>query len=176
MSLIDTNHQRAALILLLLGVGIAIALAPYATGLIGIPVLYAIFGPAYQGLSLRARPTLAAGLVVVLAAFLIVVPGVSFATLIVTQAQQMAAGVIQIPLLARLSGLRLGGPELGPRLAWLGSSAFGLLGTATRLTLDLTIALFGLFYLLLQPHETWAAVEPYIPFSTKNIAKLRQRF
>jgi predicted PurR-regulated permease PerM len=180
MPLIDTNHQRAALILLLLGVGIAIALAPYATGLIGIPVLYAIFGPAYEWLSLRARPKLAAGLVVVLAAFLIVVPGVSFATLIVTQAQQMAAGVIQSPLLARLSGLRLGGTELGSRLAglgaqvasWLGSSAFGLLGTATRLTLDLTIALF----LLLQPHETWAAVEPYIPFSTKNIAKLRQRF
>jgi hypothetical protein len=54
MSLIDTNHQRAALILLLLGVGIAIALAPYATGLIGIPVLYAIFNPAYEWLSLRA--------------------------------------------------------------------------------------------------------------------------
>jgi predicted PurR-regulated permease PerM len=184
MALIDTNHQRAALILLLLGVAIAIALAPYATGLIGIPVLYAIFGPAYDWLSLRARPQLAAGLVVVLAAFLIVVPGVSFATLIVTQAQQMAAGVIQSPLLARLSGLRLGGTELGARLAglgtqvasWLGSSAFGLLGTATRLTLDLTIALFGLFYLLLQPHETWTAVEPYIPFSTKNIAKLRKRF
>jgi predicted PurR-regulated permease PerM len=184
MALIDTNHQRAALILLLLGVGIAIALAPYATGLIGIPVLYAIFGPVYQWLALRARPKFAAGLVVALAAFLIVVPGVSFATLIVTQAQQMAAGVIQSPLLARLSGLRFWGTELGPRLAglgsqlasWLGSSAFGLLGTATRLTLDLTIALFGLFYLLLQPHETWAAVEPYIPFSTKNITKLRQRF
>src|SRR5260370_12038350 len=184
MVLSDQNPERAAVIPVLLGVGLAIALAPYATGLIGIPVLYAIFGPAYQWLSRRARPQLAAGLVVVLAAFLIVVPGVSFATLIVTQAQQMAAGVIQSPLLARLSGLRLGGTEVGPRLAglgaqvasWLGSSAFGLLGTATRLTLDLTIALFGLFYLLLQPQEPWPAVEPYIPFATKNIAKLRQRF
>jgi predicted PurR-regulated permease PerM len=184
MPLIDTNHQRAALILLLLGVGIAIALAPYATGLIGIPVLYAIFGPAYEWLSLRARPKVAAGLVVVLAAFLIVVPGISFATLIVTQAQQMAAGVIQSPLLARMSGLSLGGTELGPRLAglgtqlvsWLGSSAFGLIGTAARVALNLTISLFGLFYLLVRPHETWAAVEPYIPFSAKNTAKLRQRF
>src|SRR5260370_24066368 len=59
MALIDTNHQRAALILLLLGVGIAIALAPYATGLIGIPVLFAIFGPAYAWLSRRAQPRLA---------------------------------------------------------------------------------------------------------------------
>src|SRR5260370_10301622 len=143
MVLSDQNPERAAVIPVLLGVGLAIARARYAEGLIGIPVLYAIFGPAYQWLSLRARPTLAAGLVVVLAAFLIVVPGVSFATLIVTQAQQMAAGVIQSPLLARLSGLRLGGTELGPRLAglgaqgasWLGSSALPLPRAPTPLAL-----------------------------------------
>ena len=61
-------------------------------------------------------------------------------------------------------------------VAWIGSSAFGLVGTATRLALNLTIALFGLFYLLLQPHATWEAVSPYIPFSAKNTEKLRQRF
>src|SRR5437868_5825999 len=76
------------------------------------------------------------------------------------------------------------GIDLGPRLAdlgatvvaWIGSSAFGLVGTATRLALNLTISLFGLFYLLLQPHETWEAVRPYIPFSAKNTEKLRQWF
>jgi len=92
--------------------------------------------------------------------------------------------VIQSPLLGRLKELRLGGIDLGPRLAdlgarvvgWIGSSAFGLIGTATRLALNLTISLFGLFYLLLRPHETWQAVQPYIPFSAKNTEKLRQRF
>ena len=87
-------------------------------------------------------------------------------------------------MLARLKELHLGSFELGPRLAdlgsnlvsWVGSSAFGLVGTATRLALNLTIALFGLFYLLLRPHETWQAVQPYIPFSAKNTEKLRQRF
>ena len=184
MPLIDTNHQRAALLVLLLGVALVIALAPYATGLIGIPVLYAIFVPVHEWLSLRVRPRTAATLVVVLALFLIVVPGVSFAGLIVNQAQEIAGGVIRNPLLGRLRELKLGGIDLGPRLAdlgakvvgWIGSSAFGLLGTATRLALNLTISLFGLFYLLLQPHETWEAVQPYIPFSTKNTEKLRQRF
>jgi predicted PurR-regulated permease PerM len=122
--------------------------------------------------------------VVALALFLIVVPGVSFAGLIVGQAQEIATGVIRNPLLGRLRELRLGGIDLGPRLAdlgatvvaWIGSSAFGLVGTATRLALNLTISLFGLFYLLLQPHETWEAVRPYIPFSAKNTEKLRQRF
>src|SRR6266849_11088381 len=184
MPLIDTNHQRAALVVLLLGVAIVIALTPYATGLIGIPVLYAIFAPVHEWLCMRMRPRLAASVVVLLALFLIVVPGVSFAGLIVSQAQGIAAGVIQSPLLGRLKELKLGGMDLGPRLAelgtqvvsWIGSSAFGLIGTATRLALNLTIALFGLFYLLLRPHETWSAVQPYIPFSARNTEKLRARF
>jgi len=184
MPLIDTNHQRAALLVLLLGIALVIALTPYATGLLGIPVLYAVFAPLHDWLGMRVRPRLAASLVVTLALFLIVVPGVSFAGLIVSQAQEIAAGVIRNPLLGRLRELRLGGIDLGPRLAdlgttvvgWVGSSAFGLVGTATRLALNLTISLFGLFYLLLQPGETWEAVQPYIPFSAKNTEKLRQRF
>src|SRR5881398_1754155 len=184
MHLIDTNDQRAALLVLLLGVALVIALTPYATGLIGIPDLYAVFTPVHEWLSLRVRPKLAASLVVALALFLIVVPGVSFAGLIVGQAQEIAGGVIRNPLLGRLRELRLGGIDLGPRLAdlganvvaWVGSSAFGLVGTATRLALNLTISLFGLFYLLLQPDATWEAVRPYIPFSAKNTEKLRQRF
>src|SRR5436305_9395398 len=184
MHLIDTNHQRAALLVVLLGVALVIALTSYATGLIGIPVLYAVFTPVHEWLSLRVRPKLAASLVVALALFLIVVPGVSSAGLIVGQAQEIAGGVMRNPLLGRLRALRLGGMDLGPRLAdlgaqvvaWIGSSAFGLVGTATRLALNLTISLFGLFYLLLRPGETWEAVRPYIPFSAKNTEKLRQRF
>src|SRR6184192_83262 len=184
MPLIDTNHQRAALLVLLLGLALVIALTPYATRLIGIPVLYAVFAPVHEWLSLRARPKVAASLVVVLALFLIVVPGVSFAGLIVNQAQQITGSVVKNPILGRIAQLELGGVDIGPRIAdlgakivgWLGSSAFGLIGTATRLALNLTISLFGLFYLLLRPGETWEAVRPYIPFSAKNTEKLRQRF
>src|SRR2546422_4541893 len=184
MALIDSNHQRAAILLLLLGAALVIALSPYGTGLIGIPVLYAVFAPLHDWLGMRMRPRLAASLVVVIALFLIVVPGVSFAGLIVGQAQEIAGSVIRNPLLGRLRELKLGGIDLGPRLAdlgaqvvaWIGSSAFGLVGTATRVALNLTISLFGLFYLLLQPGETWEAVRPYIPFSAKNTEKLRQRF
>src|SRR5229473_427930 len=140
MPLIDTNHGRAALLVLLLGVALVIALTPYATGLIGIPVLYAVFTPVHDWLSLRVRPKVAATLVVALALFLIVVPGVSFAGLIVAQAQEIAGGVIRNPLLGRLRELKLGGMDLGPRLAdlgaqvvaWIGSSAFGLVSTARR--------------------------------------------
>src|SRR5207247_296561 len=56
MPFIDTNHQRAAILVLVLGVALLIALTPYATGLIGIPVLYAVFAPAHDWLAKRASP------------------------------------------------------------------------------------------------------------------------
>ncbi len=184
MPFIDSNHQRAALLLLLLGLGLVIALSPYATGLIGIPVLYVVFAPPHGWLTRHVHARLAASLVVVLALFLIAVPGVSFAGLIVNQSQQIAGGVIQSPGLGRLSELHVGTIDVGSQLAdlgakivsFIGSSAFGLIGTATRLALNLTISLFGLFFLLLSPGETWSAVQPYIPFSAKNTEKLRARF
>src|SRR3989442_5531406 len=125
MPLIDTNHQRAALLVLLLGVALVIALTPYATGLIGIPVLYAIFAPVHEWLCMRMRPKLAATAVALLALFLIVVPGASFAGLIVNQAQGIAGGVIQSPLLGRLKELRLGRMSPGARPAQLAARGLG---------------------------------------------------
>jgi predicted PurR-regulated permease PerM len=184
MPFLDTNHQRAALIILVLGIALLVALSPFATGIIGIPVLYVVFHPVHLWLTKRVGPRIAATLVTLLALFLIVVPGVSFAGLIVSQAQDIASGVVQSPLLDRLAQLRIGGSTIGPQLAdlgsklisWIGSSAFGLIGTATRLALNLVISLFGLYYLLLRPAETWESVRPYIPFSPENAEILRQRF
>lgn len=184
MAFLDTNHQRAALVILLLGTALAIALAPYATGLIGIPVLFVIFEPVHRWLSRRTRPRLSAALVVALGVFVILVPGVSFAGLVINEAQQIAGGVMRSPILARLSELRIGQFDVGPQLAalgqrvvsWIGSSVFGLVGTATRLALNLTIAFFGLYYLLVSSGHTWENVRPYIPFSTRSADTLRKRF
>src|SRR5438093_11510367 len=138
MPFIDTNHQRAALRVRVLGLSLVIARSPYATGLIGIPVLYVVFAPVHAWLcKRRVQPQLAASLVVVLVLFVIVVPGVSFAGLVVNQAQQIAGGVVRSPLLGRVSELRVGQLDVGSQLAdlgaelvsFLGSSAFGLHGT-----------------------------------------------
>ncbi len=95
MPFLDTNHQRAALLITLLSVGLAFALAPFATGLLGIPVLFVIFQPLHRWLSTRLKPALAAVLVVALAIILIVGPGVSFVGLVATEAQAIAGGVIR---------------------------------------------------------------------------------
>ncbi|OGU08425.1 MAG: hypothetical protein A2W29_09110, partial [Gemmatimonadetes bacterium RBG_16_66_8] len=185
MPFLDTTRQRAAVLIVLLGVGLAVALAPLASGLVGALVLYVSFAPLNS--AMRARGVgarLTAALLTALAVFVIVVPGLSFAGLIVNEARDIAGGVVQSALLRRLAELQVGGFAVGPRLAdlgqnvvaWIGSSAFGLIGTATRLAINLTIAFFGLYFLLLKPQETWEFTRPYIPFSTTNAERLRKRF
>ena len=184
MAFFDSRHQRAAMILGLLTVGLAIALAPYATGLIAVPVLYVILEPVHTRLTRWLSPAKAAGVVIVLTILLIVIPGVTLLSLIVGQAQNMAGKVMAGPLLDRIRMLQVGPFDLGAELVklgqtvvgWLGSNAFSLLGTVTLLVLNILLALFGLYYLLLQPNAVWHAVRPYIPFSPANTDRLRDRF
>ena len=179
------SQQRAALALIVvLGVALAIALTPYATGLVGIPVLYVVFKPVHDWLARHTRDTIAATLVIGFIVLTLVVVAASVAGLVVTETERIAGTIGQSPLIARISAVKIGNIDVGARLAelsskivsWVGSSAFGLIGTASRFALNLTIMCFGLFYLLLRPGETWDAVRPYIPFSEPNTEKLRQRF
>jgi predicted PurR-regulated permease PerM len=184
MPFLDTERQRAALLILLLAAGLAITLASYATGLVGAVVLYVMLAPLNGVLRRWIPPAAAASLLTAFAIVLILVPGISFAGLVVNQARLIAGGVVQSPLLHGLATLQIGQFELGPTLvklgenvvAWIGSSAFGLIGTAARLALNLTIAFFGLYYLLRHPDEAWELARSYIPFSESNAERLRQRF
>ena len=184
MPFLDSNHQRAAILILLLGLGLLVALSPYASGLIGGLVLFVVFVPLHDRLTRRLPPRLSAFLIVLLSLGGIVLPAVGFAGLLVEQAQGIASGVVQGPLVARLAALEIGGAAVGPRLAglgeqvigFLGSAALGLLGHATLIGLNLTIAVFILYYLLIRPEQTWLAVRPYVPFSAESADLLRDRF
>ena len=92
MPFLDTRRQRAALLIIVLGFGLAYALWPFSSGLMGALVLYVVFGPAYHGLVRRGfRPGLAAGVIVLFALVLVVGPGISFIGLVANEAQGMAA-------------------------------------------------------------------------------------
>lgn len=184
MAFLASRHQRAQVVIWLLGLGLTITLWPYVTGLLGAPVLYVVFDPLYQWLRRRLRPAVAAGLVVTVASLVLLIPGASVAGLVVSEAQSLAGGLIQSPLVGRLAELRVGDFEIGPQLVtlgknaiqWIGSSALNLVGTATRLALNLTVAMFGLYFLLVGGPRTWEALRPYVPFNAANTELLRIRF
>lgn len=184
MAIFDSRHQRAAMVLGLLALGLTIALSPYATGLIAVPVLYVTLSPVHRWLCRWFKPSLAAGLVVILTILLVVIPGFSILSLIVGQAQNIAGTVMTGPLLDRLAQLKVGDFDVGAEVvklgqtlvSWLGSNALSLLGTVTRLSINILLSLFGLYYLLLDPEGIWNAVRPYIPFSPANTDVLRGRF
>ena len=184
MGILTTPRERATALIVLLGLALLWAILPFLTGLIGGLVLFVLFDPLHRTLVRHIRPAFSAAVVAALAFLVLVAPTVSLAGLLVDQAQLIATDIASGPFLERVSQLRIGGFDVGPRIAglseqlvsWLGSSALSLIGTATRLGLNLTIALFVVYYLLLRPEQTWAAVRPYIPFSPENADRLRGRF
>lgn len=185
MPILDTNRDRASWLVAILGIFILLALAPYASGLLGAPVLYVVFAPLYQWLArhLRSRP-LAAVIVIIIALIGVVLPVAYMVSLLVGQAQDAVKSVLSSPLLQRLDTLRIGSFQIGPQireagstlLSTVGGSAISLLGTATRMTLNLLFSFFGLYYLLLDPDHAWARVRPAIPFSDASAEVLKQRF
>ena len=184
MAYLDSKQQRAALVIAALGLFLLVALWPFSTGLIGALVLYVVFAPVHRWLSERMPRGIAAIIVILLALVVVVAPAVSIITLIASEAPEMAASVVQSPLVDQLRALRIGPYNVGQQLervgsnvvTWMGSSALGLLGTATRLGIQITIALFGLYYILMAPGSTWRGVRPFIPFSKENAEALRKRF
>lgn len=188
MSFFDTEKERAAGVILLLGAGLLIALWPFSTGLIGALVLYVIFAPMYNLLINYMPEGLAAALVILAALLFIVGPIASIISLVATQGPGMIRGVVNSPLIDRLQQLRIGPYDVGSQLSaqlksigsqlvsTVGPTALGILGSVTRLALSMTIAFFGLFYLLRAPEDAWGRIRPFIPFSTENAQALRKRF
>lgn len=185
MPVFDTKHQRAAWLVAILGVIIVISLFPYASGLLGAPVLYVAVARLHERLVRRIKIRwLSSIIIIVLVLVGLVLPMVWLVTLLVGQAQGAASAIVASPLLQRIGTLRVGGYDVGSQLKQAGSaavsflagSAFSLLGTAARLTINLLLTMFGLYYLLLDPGAAWRGLRPFIPFSDANVAILGDRF
>jgi len=181
---VSTRQGRAAILILLLGLGILVALAPFLSGLLAAPVLYVMFQPLYGWFSRRLKAPLAGGLTVTVAVLLIIVPGSWLVTMIVGQAQDVVTHLVQNPSLAKLQSLTIAGYAVGPELVKMGQtvvggigrSAFAAVGTVTLMGFNLAIAFFVLYFMLVTEGKAWLAIRPYIPFSAASAELLRERF
>ena len=184
MPLLDSKQHRASFVILILGTALVIAVWPFSTGLVGAPVLYIVFAPLYRRLITRLPRGLAAGIVILAAILVIVVPVASIAGLIGSEAQGIASGVIRSSVVDRLRELKVGPYDVGAQIenlgsramSWVGTGALSLIGTLARLGIQLTVAFFGLYYLLWDSRRIWRNVRPLIPFSAANSELLKRRF
>lgn len=184
MRIFDVPRERAQLLVIGLGIAIVIALIPFASGLLGAAVLYVVFDPVHRWLS-RVLPThVAAGTTIVLATLLVLVPGALLVMILIDRTPETITTLQRSTVFARLASLRIADLEVGAyvarmsddALAWLSRRMFVVFGSAVQATLNLFIALFGLYFMLVASPGSWPRVREFMPFSTANTEALRARF
>src|SRR5688500_3090739 len=180
----DSARARAGTLVLVLGALIVAALLPFLAGLLGAAVLYVVCAPPHRRLPPLLSPRGAALLAVVVAAVAILLPGTWLVNALGQQAPEPLRSLAGDELLARLASIRIGGVALGARIAaagdalaaWLTGRTLAMFGSVTQGMLNLVIALFGLYYLLVEGESLWRAVAVRLPFSARGAEVLRRRF
>lgn len=184
MTILDSPRHLAGAIVILLGVGIAIAVSPFAVGLLGIVVLFVLVEPVHIAVSRRIGRNRSALLLLLLVALLVLLPGGFLVGLVIDQAPSAIRGIQSNSLFTWLSTQRIGGFDVGAQLAkasgsmlqWLSAQAFDVFGSAAHGTINFLISLFGLYFVLRSDGSTWLRVRKVLPFSDPNIDLLRDRF
>jgi len=184
MPALASGRTRAQILIIVLGAVVAYAIAPYASGLLGAAILYVIGAPMHHRLARVVGAHAAAALVLILLGVLIVVPGAWLLNLVIVQSPIMLRNMQQSTFLERLSALHIEGLDLGAQIAsasgslisWISGHAIGFFGSATRSVLNLVIAFFALYYLLISASTAWRWIAAFLPFSRESNEQLRLRF
>src|SRR5688572_1794165 len=163
MQFLHEKRERAGLLIALLGIAILIALTPFASGLLGAAVLYVLFAPLFRRLRRPLKTDFAAAVTLLVAILLLVLPLVWVIALLADQVPQTLKSAQQSDVFSRLAALRVGRFQVGTELAraggtilqWVSGQALGAVGGAARMTLNLVIAFFALYYMLTSSGRVW---------------------
>ena len=174
----------AGAVIATLGLVLAVALTPFVAGLLGALVLAVVFHPLHERLSRRLSRATASVVVLAVAIALILVPGFCIGALLVRAVPQAIASADLAPFVARLASLEFRGIAIGSEMAKAGGAlaslgsqrVFVIAGGAARATVNLVIAFFGLYYLLVSGESAWAEFSKYSPFSVTTTERLRAKF
>ena len=182
----EASDSRRALRRLLFIVGVAVVLGtlPVLSGLVGALILYVIARPAYHRLARILPARVSAFMIAVACLGLFLVPGTWLVSTIVKEARDALRSGRPAEGLAWLAQTRLG--ELGiareiasltaSRPTWLSSHAVAFIGSMASTSLNVMIALFGLYYLLVDAGGLWRRVKSLLPISDQLAELLASRF
>jgi len=184
MKVLADRRDRAGVLIAVLGIAILVALAPFASGLLGVGVLYAMGAPVHQWLMRYISREKSAVLVTVGAVVLVLAPVGALVGVAIDQAPDTLQSLQNTAILSRIAELRIGNVDVGNRivqasgtvLSWFSGQAFLLVGSAARSTLNMVISLFGLYYMLQAADFAWPRFRAYLPFSVASAEALRAGF
>ena len=179
------NRDRYAHILTAALAGaVVFALFPFLSGFVGAAVLAMVVAPVHTRLARRLGLRFAGVICTVGALIVVLVPGAALVAMLVAQAPAAARAVSQSRILQELAALQIAGIDVGALadaavsavLTWVSRQAMALVSGLTLATLNIVIATFSLYYLLITDGGRWSALRALLPFSSRTIAMLADRF
>lgn len=182
----DLDHPARLIrrILLVLAAVTLLAVVPFLSGLIGALILFVLARPLHERLT-RHVPSRVSAFALALAALgLLLVPGAWLLSTIIAEGTNALRSLQTEQLLGRTIQTPIGPVDLGAAvanagstvLAWLSGRAVALFGGATSTILNVLIALFGLYYLLIDDGALWRRVMRLLPGSERTGRAIADRF
>ncbi len=164
--------------------GVAFLLLPFLSGLLGGAVLHAVAAPLTHRLDRLGYRRTTAFVATLLLFFVLVLPGIWLVVQLLGQMPDLIRRFRETEAVQRLMAAHLGAIDVGSHLerasgdivSWSSRQTFAALNGALGATLNLTIALFGAYYLLTSGERIWERVKPILPFDGDAAELLRMRF
>jgi predicted PurR-regulated permease PerM len=184
MSLNERGGLTAKALTIALIASIILLLFPYASGLLGGAILYVVAHPVVQRLERSGTRRVAAFVAVIVIFVVLVVPGVWLLLELLGEVPDAVRSLQQSAAVQRIMTVRLGGLDLGSHLQqatadifrWSSQQTLGALGGLLKAAINLVIALFGTYYLLIQGDAIWDRLQHLLPFPESTSDRLRARF
>lgn len=163
---------------------IILLLFPYVSGLLGGAILYVVAHPVVRRRERDGTGRVAAFAAVIVLFFALVVPGVWLLLELLGQIPDAVQSLQQSAAVQRLMTVRLGALNVGALLQqatadifrWSSQQTLQALNSLLKATINLVIALFGTYYLLVSGEQLWARFRYLLPFSDETAEALRLRF
>ncbi|CAN5876139.1 AI-2E family transporter [soil metagenome] len=167
-----------------IGAAILLGVLPFLSGLLGALMLYVMTRPLHERLARRAPPRVAALVIILCVIVLILLPGMWLVTTIITEGSDFLGSWKPDAAVAWLNTRTIGRFNLGGELAGVArgmtamipTRAVALFGNVTTAVLNVVIALFGLYYLLLGGSALWRRLVPLFPGAGHIADLLATRF
>lgn len=178
----NPNAARWLTIALLLA--IAVLLFPYVSGLLGGMMLYVVGLPLMRRLGAERWRRPAAFATVFLLFVVIVMPAAWLVLQLVAQIPDATRSIEQSRGMQQVMATHIGTIDVGTQLSragndiivWSSRQTVAALGGVVDAMLNLAIALFGAYYLLISGDRVWVWCSARLPFAPATSELLRARF